>query len=199
MHHIKKSALKKILLLSILFFTSFAFSQENDSTQNILLNKKNEVRFNVTKVLISNRLEVSYERFLNKKFSVGLSLLFLEGNIDDFSPIYYDDSTRNNYQIIPYVRYSFSKNTRRHWYAEIFSSINSGEYKTIDRLFDGTYGYYGIVEKKYTNVALGSAIGYKFYIKKRFVVDLHFGLAPNLLNQTNEVITRIGGNIGYRF
>ena len=197
--------MKKILLLSILIFTSLAFSQENDSIKNTLLNKKNEVRFNITKLLVSKRLEISYERFLNKKFSTGLSILFLEGNIAEFSTIYCDDcdnyTKTNNYQVIPYVRYSFSKNTKRNWYWEIFSSINSGKYKTIDRLFDGTYGYYDKVEKKYTNVALGSSIGYKFYIKKRFVVDLHFGLAPNLLspNYGPDVVTRIGGNVGYRF
>ena len=197
--------MKKIFLLSILFITSFAFSQKSDVIQNIYLNKKNEVRVNLTKVFISKRLEISYERFLNKKFSTGLSILFLEGNTADFSPIYCNDcdnyTKTNNYQFIPYVRYSFSKNTKRNWYGEIFSSINSGKYKTIDRLFDGTYGYYDKVEKKYTNVALGSSIGYKFYIKKRFVVDLHFGLAPNLLspNYGPDVVTRIGGNIGYRF
>ena len=197
--------MKKILLLSILIFTSLAFSQENDSIKNTLLNKKNEVRVNITKLLVSKRLEFSYERFLSKKISTGLSILFLEGNIAEFSPIYCDDcdnyTKTNNYQVIPYVRYSFSKNTRRNWYGEIFSSINSGKYKTIDRLFDGTYGYYDKVEKKYTNVALGSSIGYKFYIKKRFVVDLHFGLAPNLLspNYGPDVVTRIGGNVGYRF
>ena len=196
--------MKKILLLSILIFTSLAFSQENDSIKNTLLNKKNEVRVNITKLLVSKRLEFSYERFLSKKISTGLSILFLEGNIAEFSPIYCDDcdnyTKTNNYQVIPYVRYSFSKNTRRNWYGEIFASINSGKYKTIDRLFDGTYGYYDKVEKKYTNVALGSSIGYKFYIKKRFVVDLHFGLAPNLLSPNyGPDVTRIGGNVGYRF
>ena len=201
----KLSTLKKIFLLSILFITSFAFSQKNDSIQNIYLNKKNEVRVNLTKVLISKRIEISYERFLNKKISTGLSILFLKENIVEFLPFYCNDcenyAKTNDYQVIPYIRYSFSKNTKRNWYWEIFSSINSGKYKTVDRLFDGTYGYYDKVEKQYTNVALGSSIGYKFYIKKKFVVDLHFGLAPNLLspNYGPDVVTRIGGNVGYRF
>lgn len=205
MHHIEKIPLKKILLLSILFITSLAFSQQNDSIRNTTLNKKNEIRIDILKLLENSRLHLSYERFLNKKKSVGLSVLLLNGKAAEFSPFYCNDcdnnTKTNSYQIIPYVRYSFSKNVKRFWYGEIFSSLNSGSYKSTDRLFDGTYGYYDKVEKKYTNVALGSSIGYKFYIKKRFVVDLHFGLAPNLLSNTNspEVITRIGGNIGYRF
>ena len=194
--------MKKILLLSILCFSLQGFSQEIQPTENTILSKKNEFRINVTKAFISKRIEFSYERFLNKRFSTGLSVLFLQGIYEDLPLFGSNDLNKtNNYQIIPYARYRINKNPSKYWYFELFSSLNSGNNKVIERLFDGNYIYYDYVQKRYTNIALGTSIGFKFYIKKKFVVDSHFGLAPNLINNSNspDVITRLGINVGYRF
>lgn len=196
---------KSYFLFVLLFVFNFSsYSQKNTNVEIQLQKRKNEIRVDVLKKSLNDRLELNYERFLNTKFSVGISTTFLEGKFvkNDFKNLI---ATKyiNEYQIVPFFRYSFShKNYQSNWYAEAFSSINGGYYKNLERIEENSIAFYDEVQKKYTNIGLGASIGYKFYIIKRIAVDMHFGAGGQLNNQTNQVpdgITRIGLDVGYRF
>lgn len=192
------------IFVLLFFFNLFSYSQKNTIEDIQLQNRKNEIRVDVLKKSINDRLELNYERFLNNKFSIGLSTTFLEGKFvkNDFKNLI---ATKyiNEYQIVPFFRYLFShKNYLSNWYAEAFSSINGGYYKKFERIEENSIAFYDEAQKKYTNIGLGASIGYKFYNIKRIAVDMHFGAGGQLNNQTNQVpdgITRIGIDVGYRF
>lgn len=195
--------MKTSFYFAFLLFSLIGNSQTDKSLYIKNLSRKNEIRIDVSKIVENQRLGLSYERFLNKRFSVGISTLFFEDNtrIDDYKNKIRVKSI-NEYQIIPYTRYSFMRNYKSNWYGELFYSINGGKYKRFERLTDGTIGYYQESQKRYNDIALGASVGLKIYIKKRFAIDLHFGLAGNIdnaVNETPEVITRFGINFGYRF
>ncbi len=69
----------KQILLYYIFSLNFIYSQE---AAKIAVVQKNEIRFNIAKFALNNIIELSYERFLNDKFSVGLSSVFLESKYD---------------------------------------------------------------------------------------------------------------------
>jgi hypothetical protein len=71
----------------------------------------------------------------------------------------------------------------------------------MQRLVDNNVGYYQAVVREYSDVAIGAAVGYKFFIKKVVLVEAFAGMGKNLLKgeESPEAITRFGLNIGYRF
>lgn len=188
--------MKKIIFLLCLV-PVFVTAQENK-----LESKKNEVRFDVLSVITSGKFGLSYERFLGKDFSVGLTANFLNSTNtkDDFN-----ESSRNNlpkYEFNPYVRYALSKSKKRYYFAEIFASSNGGDYKEIAKLTD-TNGndYYLTQVSKYSDFGLGGGLGYKMYIKEAWVIEFLVGFGSNLSNRDKspDVISRVGLNLGYRF
>lgn len=194
--------MKKLALLAVFFF-QFANAQEQDSTTivNPITLKKNEVRLDVVSLITKMRIHVSYERFLNKDFSLGLSASLSESKKakDDFDENF--DRTLPQYEINPYLRYSLSKSQVSYYYLEVFASGNGGKYKTKERFVDGGNGYYQAVENTYFDVALGGAVGYKLYFKEKFAIDLFVGMGKNLLNtdKSPELVPRVGASFGYRF
>ena len=70
--------MKKISLLFLVFLSlsTYAQSNINTSTDTIvspILAKKNEIKLDVLNLTAFGKLGVSYERFLNQDFSVGIS------------------------------------------------------------------------------------------------------------------------------
>jgi hypothetical protein len=188
----------KIKFCTILLLFSITLqAQKNENEVPSILNRKNEIRLDFGKLLISSRLQLTYEHFLNKDFSVGMSAMLL--NKDENRNDYLFNGTRK-YQIEPFVRYSLSKNIKSLFYTELFSSINGGTVTEIKRLIDNNYGYYDKVNQKYTDLALGASIGYKVYITQRIPINFNMGLGINLLNSMSpDVIPRVGLSTGYRF
>ena len=78
--------MKRISCLLGLFLSLSTFAQSNDSgaTDTItspIFSKKNEIKVDVLNLIGNGRLGISYERFLNKDFSVGISgLAFNKSN-----------------------------------------------------------------------------------------------------------------------
>lgn len=194
--------MKKLALLAVFFF-QFANAQQQDSTEVVspIALKKNEVRLDVVSLITKMRIHLSYERFLNKDFSVGLSASLSESNKakKDFDENF--DRTLAEYEINPYVRYSLSKSQVSYYYVEAFASANGGKYKTKERFTEGGNGYYLAVENTYFDVALGGTVGYKLYFKEKFAVDLFVGMGKNLFNtdKSPELVPRVGASFGYRF
>ncbi len=186
--------MKKIIL--ILLFSSTLINAQ-DST----LIKKNEVRFDVLSLITSSKFNFTYERYLNKKISVGVSNSYSNSNKinDDFNSGYI--STISKYELNPFLRYNFSNNLSRFYFAEFFISANGGDYKETIRVIDLPYAYYKKQKSAYFDLALGGSLGYKIYFKKKVVVEFLVGFGKNIINRNTspDVISRVGLNFGYRF
>jgi hypothetical protein len=189
--------MKKILSLMLLLSLA---SQAQENT--VLAARKNEFRIDLLSAIVSTKASLSYERFLEHNLSVGANVNFSNSHKlnDDF-----DKGYRNNvpkFEINPYVRYALSKSTSRYYFAELFASYNGGDYKEIVRLVDANNnGYYTSLKSKYTDFALGGALGYKMYFKDCIALELLVGFGSNLTNKAKspDVISRVGINLGYRF
>lgn len=189
--------MKKLLCLFLLFSLA---SQAQETSP--LDNKKNEFRVDILSALVWQKASLSYERFFKGNFSTGFNVNFSDSNKlnDDF-----DNGYRNNvpkFEFNPYVRYKLSKGSSSFYFAEVFGSYNSGDYKEITRFVDETgNGYYTTKKSKYTDFGLGGSLGYKMYIKDSFAIEFLAGFGSNLFNREKspDVISRVGFNLGYRF
>lgn len=193
--------MRKIAFLAALLFFQFVNAQDTTETVSPITLKKNEVKLDVVSLIARSRIHVSYERFLNQDFSVGLSGSLAKSNKreDDFEDGY--NKTLPQYEVNPFVRYSMSKSAVSYYFLEAFASVNGGKYKEMQRSDDGTNGTWQAVEDKYTTLALGGAVGYKLYIKEKFGIEIFVGVGKNLLNTdiSPTYVQRVGANFGYRF
>lgn len=190
--------MKKWLFLALIAF-QFSSGQE---TTTAFIAKKNEIKFDVLSGVAFSKYHIGYERFLNKRFSIGISGGIESSNEakEDFDKGY--DRSLPKYEINPFVRYSLSKSEKSYYFAEVFVSGNGGKYRELKRFVDDAgNGYYDTFEDNYTDVALGGALGYKLYIKEKFGLELFLGMGKNLFNndKSPEVIPHVGLNFGYRF
>lgn len=179
------------------FLSYFGFSQNNDSISF----KKNEIKVDFFNLLILNKASITYERMLNKDFSVGVSVLkTIQSHIEN----QFNSNNQDKillFQITPYVRYNLHYfNAKSVIYGELFSTYNEGRFREVSRFSDGVYGYYEVSESDYNDVALGGSLGYKQIILKQVIVDLNVGLGRNIFSiNSQQIIPRIGFNIGYGF
>ena len=193
--------MKKISLLFCFFLALGSYAQTNsDSLVSPIVAKKNEVKIDGLNLISNGRLGISYERFLNSNFSVGITGMFLNKSSKEDKFATDDTRTLIDYQVIPYVRYALSKSAVNLYYVEAFTSINGGQFKELVTLNNGAADYVVTSVKDYNDVAIGAAVGYKFYIKESFVVDVAIGMGKNLLHADSpKNISRLGINLGYRF
>lgn len=200
--------MKKLILIFLLCF-QFMNAQESDSkstkqteTKSALATKKNEVRIDVMSLIAFSRFNLTYERFLNKGFSIGLSGSYSNSKKinDDF-----DAGNRNTmpkYEVIPFVRYNLSQGAASFYFAEVFVDANGGDFRETVLLTDAANNdYYAIQKSTYSDVALGAGVGYKFYIKDTFGVEFLVGFGANLLNKDKspDIMSRVGLGASYRF
>lgn len=197
--------MKKISFLLGLFLSLGAFAQTNETTAtdtivSPILAKKNEVKVDVLNLIAFGKLGVSYERFLNKNVSVGVTGIVFnkKSKTDDF--LTDDTRTLIDYQVIPYVRYAMSKSATNLYYLEGFVNVNGGEFKELTTLNNGSADYVVVTKNDYNDVAIGGSIGYKLYFKESFLLDLTVGIGKNLFNEDSpSTVARLGINLGYRF
>lgn len=150
--------MKKIILL-LLCSTSITFAQE-----------KHEVKLNALTLIAGSGIDVSYEYLINKESSVGISTAF--------------STVNDNYYVLPYYRFYFSKNYAKGFFVEGFGAL----YKENE-----------------TNFALGISVGGKFTTQKGLVAELFLGIGRRINKPKNNyiidvpIIGRIGISLGYRF
>ena len=188
----------KKLFFIFLFLTQLSFALNNNAFDL----GKNEIKFDVVSLVALGKIHVSYERFLKSDFSIGISGILNESNSLENDYVNGKSRTLEDYQIIPFVRYSLSKSQVRYYFIEVFVSANSGTYHELERLIDeNNNGYYLSVDKKYSDFAIGGAVGHKFYIKEKIGVDIFVGMGKNLFSngESPEIVSRVGINLGYRF
>ena len=164
--------MKKVLFL-LLFVSSFSiFSQK-------------EIKLDVADALVIRSLEFSYENYLNDNSSFGVSTLFnLAKQTVEFR---YNE----NMMITPYYRHYFSTVEKWNFFGEGFLGINSGKEESIKD--SGNY------DLKYTDGALGVAVGTKYVAEGGLIIDAYIGVGRNLFGSDSPVIVpRIGLNVGWR-
>lgn len=190
----------KKLLFVLLLCCQFAHSQDSTRVSK-LSDRKNEVRVDLLSLIASSKLNLTYERFLGR-FSVGVTGNF--ANSDKVNEDF-DEGNRNTipkYEVIPFVRYSFSQGTSGYYFGEVFAAANGGDFRETVRLTDAANnGYYSIQKSDYSDYALGAGAGYKFYIKDRIGIELLVGFGWNLTDRDKspDVLSRVGLSVGYRF
>ncbi|ESU28177.1 hypothetical protein FLJC2902T_15220 [Flavobacterium limnosediminis JC2902] len=195
--------MKKIAFLATLLFFQLTSAQDSGTTQTAssIELKKNEIKFDVVALIAMSKFHVSYERFLNNDFSVGISgvLNASNKNKEDFDNGF--NETLPQYEVNPFVRYSLSKSAVSYYFVEAFISVNGGKYRELRRFTEDGYGYWDAVEDNYTDMAIGGAAGYKLYIKEKFGIEVFVGVGRNILNMETSptYVQRVGANFGYRF
>jgi len=189
--------------LALILFLSFQFTNAQEAgTKSVLATKRNEFRVDLLSLAVSSKMNLTYERFLNSSFSLGLSGSYTNSTKvnEDF-----DQGNRNNspkYEVTPFVRYNLSKGASSFYFAEIFVAANGGDFRETVLLTDeNNNGYYTIQKTKYSDVAVGAGVGYKFYIKDRFGLELLVGFGSNLFNKEKspDILSRVGLGFSYRF
>ncbi|MEX6626661.1 DUF3575 domain-containing protein [Tenacibaculum salmonis] len=167
--------MKKILLIAVLFISSFTQAQQ-------------EAKVSITDALALKTLNVSYEYYTTERSSVGLSTLFnLEKKSADFR---YNEE----WMITPYFRHYFKTSDNWNYFGEIFLGVNGGEKELTIEGSD--------IKKieKYTDAALGLAVGTKYVSSGGFLIDIYGGLGRNMFtSKSRSIVPRVGVNLGYRF
>ncbi|KGL61978.1 hypothetical protein [Polaribacter sp. Hel1_85] len=165
--------MKKILLALGLLISSLGYSQQ-------------ELKLDIGDALVIKALEFSYENYLTENTSFGVSALF-NLNKQDVSFRY-----KENTMITPYYRQYFSTNEQWNFFGEGFLGINTGKKESIED--SGNY------DVKYTDGALGIAVGTKYISSSGLIIDLYGGIGRNLFGSNSPtLVPRLGLNIGWRF
>ncbi len=182
--------MKKITLIALfLVVTLSTFAQKTEVKNDI---KSNELKVNMTNLIIFKWVDFSYERLLNEESSVGVGMLVA---LDD--EINGSDEYRT-FSLTPYYRHFFSRKYAEGFFVEAFTMLHTGndevyEYDSIT--LNGTYS-----DKKYTDFAVGISTGFKIISKRGFAAEIYLGIGRDLLNKSDlEVVGRGGLSIGYRF
>lgn len=166
--------MKKLIVVITLLISSLNYAQQ-------------EIKLDIADALVIRSLEFSYESYLSEESSFGVSALFNLAK-QDVSFRY-----NENVMITPYYRHYFTTNQQWNFFGEGFIGVNSGKKEVTD--IGGTEISY----EKYTDGALGVAVGTKYISNGGFIIDLYAGLGRNIFGTASPVIVpRIGLNIGWR-
>ena len=194
--------MKKIVLFTFLLATTISFAQEKEEIYPQDVNKKYEIKLNAFSLIVFSSLDVSYEYLLNKDSSFGVGVFYNFNDIND--DLYYP----KKFSLTPYYRWYFSE-TRfaRGFFVEGFGMLNTYEDNEYNYYYDNNGNYIDNSEPlKETDFALGISVGGKFIIKSGFTAEVYGGVGRNLFNNSNnnnnlnnDLITRGGISLGYRF
>ena len=172
------------------------YSQETEESQDVL--RKNELKINMTNLIIFKWVDVSYERILNEESTFGVGTLF---SLDQD----YNDDVLDEYRtfsITPYYRHFFSNKYAQGFFVEGFGMLHSGKDEYYNDYYNPLTDSYNYVDyqEKYTDFAIGISAGAKFVTKRGFVAEIYLGIGRDLLGNSDiEVVGRGGIAIGYRF
>jgi len=193
--------MKKLFLLPVfaLIINFSGFSQDNQKQSNDFDEGQNELKINMTNLIIFKFADFTYERILNEESAVGVGLLY---NLDT------DNDGLNAYRtfsLTPYYRHYFSRQYAEGFFVEGFTMLHTG----TDEFFDEAApnpndpsGFGVFRDKTFTDLAVGISAGFKAVSKRGFVAEIYLGIGRDLLGNTNddvEVVGRGGISLGYRF
>lgn len=164
--------MNKILLIGCILVNYISYSQQ-------------EIKLDIADALIIRSLEFSYENYISDENSFGVSALFNLAK-QDVKFRYNEDI-----MITPYFRHYFTTDAQWNLFGEGFIGLNFGK---------SDIEVNGVPElKKYTDTALGVAIGTKYISEGGLTVDVYGGLGRNLFGTNSPILVpRIGLNVGWR-
>ncbi|OAD46731.1 DUF3575 domain-containing protein [Polaribacter atrinae] len=167
--------MKKLILAFGLLVSSLSYAQQ-------------EIKLDIGDALVIKSLEFSYENYISESSSFGISALFNLAKQD--ASFRYNENT----MITPYYRNYFSTNEQWNFFGEAFLGINSGKEESDEENNPGVY------DNKYTDGALGVAVGTKYITESGLTIDVHAGIGRNLFGSDSPtLVPRLGVNIGWRF
>ena len=165
--------MKKIVLIIGLLVSSLGYSQQ-------------ELKLDIGDALAIRSLEFSYENYITVENSFGFSLAFNLSKQD--AEFRYNE----NIMITPYFRHYFTTESQWNFFGEGFVGLNSGKKETNKDS--------GIYDLKYTDAALGVAVGTKYVSQSGLLVDIYIGAGRNLFGSDSPIfVPRVGVNVGWRF
>jgi hypothetical protein len=153
---------------------------------NSLCYGQKEIKLDIADALVIRALEFSYENYISENSSFGISALFnlAKQNVS----FRYNENT----MVTPYYRHYFTTSEKWNIFGEAFVGINSGKKESVKDSDD--------YDLKYTDGALGVAIGTKYVATGGLIIDAYAGLGRNLFGVDSPVvIPRVGVNVGWRF
>ncbi|MEJ5049613.1 DUF3575 domain-containing protein [Chryseobacterium culicis] len=179
--------MKKNFLLLIILFAFCSVKAQNDTDANPY-HKNNEIKLNLIAPL-SGAAEVGFERYLNKKSSLGISAFFVYDNTKEKDM---------NYFISPYYRYYFGKKYASGFFVEGFGMFTSIDGKKIYAADNITF----TEGKDVYDLALGAGLGWKLVTRKGFVFEANAAYGKLMFNANktdHDQVVKLGLSIGYRF
>jgi len=182
--------MKKTFLAVVILFSFFVVKAQNknDTIENPY-KKKNEFTLNLI-APIGGAFDVSYEKHLNSKSSLGCTFLY----------VYNHELEKDmNYYISPYYRMYLGKKYAAGFFVEGFGIISSIDgkkvYDTEDKL---TF----TENPDVIDLALGLGLGWKGVTKSGFFYGANLGYGKLLFNADktdHTIVAKFGLNLGYRF
>lgn len=152
--------------------------------------KKNEVSLDLIGPILGGGINTSYERYLNKNSSLGITLIY----------IYHNTKEKDmNYSISPFYRRYFGKDYASGFFVEGFGMIHSTDGKKI---------YHTEEKTTYTensnviNLSIGAGLGWKGVTKSGFTYGANIGMGITFLNAAktdHDHVSKFSLNLGYRF
>lgn len=180
--------MKKLFLL-IIFFASFGTAKAqtdslvNDKLKEVVdLTGQNELKINLLGVAFGMP-ELSYERILNGKRGIGISIFATTAPEFDY-----------DFGFIPYYRWYLGKPNAKRLFIEGNMAFISGQGAVYSK--NGS----SFVTKDLLGVGLGGAVGIKIIQKKSLVLDIYLGAGKALgAVKSFRKYERIGLTMGKRF
>lgn len=181
---------KWILALAVVALASFGASAQTVSLSyddgnngfKLLTEKPHEVKLNLITSTVMLHPEVAYDYTINTDLSVGGRVSFNIKNDNDQA-----DETLGNFQISPYVRWHFYKNTSgnalRGFYVEGNMAYTNYTYVSNRILNVNDPEHIMTTEKSKANqFGLGVGVGYRWITKGAWSFELGSVVGRNLLN-----------------
>lgn len=174
--------MKKLILFSLLVVSISISANAQEA--------KNEAKVNLLGLIIGLP-DISYERLLNDKMGIGLTLGMGLKNGKQYQDDY-------RYVVLPYYRYYLGNKYASGFFLEAHASVISAKKYLKEELKDQ--------EKFESYYGLGAAIGVKLFNKEGFLAESYAGLGHQLNvdnedmhHKSHQLYPRIGVSLGKRF
>ncbi len=181
----------KKIFLAVLMSSFFVVKAQNK--KDTILNpyeKKNELILDLVGPSLAGGINVSYERHLNKKSSLGITLFYIYDNTKE---------TDMNYSISPFYRMYFGKKYASGFFVEGFGVVHSTDGKKI---YDTVEKLTFIENPNVINLSIGAGLGWKGVAKSGFTYGANLGMGKTFLNADktdHDHVAKFSLNVGYRF
>ncbi|WP_458008595.1 DUF3575 domain-containing protein [Flavobacterium sp. PL002] len=183
--------MKKIFLAVTILFSFFVAKAQNKN--ETILNpyeKKNEVILDLIAPAFSGGINASYERYFNKKSSLGITFIYIFDNTKEKDM---------NYSISPYYRRYFGKKYASGFFVEGFGMVMSIDGKKV---YDTPEKLTFTENPNVINLSIGAGFGWKGVTKSGLTYGANLGWGKMLFNadKTDHTqVAKISLNVGYRF